>query len=436
MKIHRFFAKDMRSALAEVKDTLGVDAVILSNTKVNGGVEIVAAVDVADKTPQGRASAGRAGERELPEDRVTLSSAPRQAAPRQTAKAEPRKKAAPTLNWDWQSREQDSRSESLPEWSRGLARQAMEQQPEFAAAAEPASPVKKVTMADLSEEMLSLRQLLEHQLSGLRQDAKARRQPVRTLLEERLVKMGFPSTLAEEVTAPMPEALGANDGWKWLRVQLKKRLFTSDNTILRKGGVVAMMGPTGVGKTTTVAKLAAHYALKHGADEVALVSTDTYRIGAHEQLATYGRIIGCPVKVAKDAEELEDVLYQLRNRSLVLIDTAGMGQRDLRLNQQLSTLVQAGQVPIQRYLVLSATAQQRVLEDALNRFSQVPLDGLVLTKLDETLSLGEVLGLAIQNALPIGYLTDGQRVPEDLQVAQAENLLERALALFVGTAAA
>ena len=140
--------------------------------------------------------------------------------------------------------------------------------------------------------------------------------------------------------------------------------------------------------------------------------------------------------MAKDALELEEVLYQLRNRSLVLIDTAGLGQRDLRLSQQLATLVQAGQAPIQRYLVLSSTAQQRVLDDALTRFSQVPLDGLILTKLDETLSMGEVLSLAIQNALPIGYLTDGQRVPEDLQVAQPDELLERAMALFVHGAAA
>ncbi|WKE66754.1 flagellar biosynthesis protein FlhF [Gallaecimonas kandeliae] len=435
MKIHRFFAKDMRSALAEVKETLGVDAVILSNTKVNGGIEIVAAVDADKQAPAPRQAqpkpqrplADRFNERELSEDRVTLSSSPRV--------AEPRKKQAPSLNWDWQAKEQDSRTESLPEWSRNLARQAMGQEMEASAAAEPA-PAKKVTIGELSEEMQSLRQLLEHQLSGLRQDAKARRAPVRTMMEERLVEMGFTQALAEELVAPMPEALGANDGWKWVRVQLKKRLYCTDNSILRKGGVVAMMGPTGVGKTTTIAKLAAHYALKHGADQVALVSTDSYRIGAHEQLATYGRIIGCPVKVAKDAEELEDVLYQLRNRSLVLIDTAGMGQRDLRLGQQLATLIQAGQVPIQRYLVLAATAQQRVLNDAMKRFSQVPLDGLVLTKLDETLSMGEVLGLAIQNTLPIGYLTDGQRVPEDLQVAQPDNLLERALALFVDGAAA
>ncbi|EKE75405.1 flagellar biosynthesis protein FlhF [Gallaecimonas xiamenensis] len=428
MKIHRFFAKDMRTALAEVKDTLGLDAVILSNTKVNGGIEIVAAVDTERSLQESPVRSSRIGERELPEDRVTLSAGPQ----RQAFVSEPRRKTAPVMNWDWQAKEQESRAGSLPEWSRNFAKHSPAPEGESFQA----ETVKKVTLNELSDEVQSLRELLEHQLSGLRHDVKARRQPVRTLLEERLVNMGFPAALAEELVAPMPEALGANDGWKWVRVQLKKRIHTTENSILRKGGVVAMMGPTGVGKTTTIAKLAAHYALKHGADEVALVSTDTYRIGAHDQLATYGRIIGCPVKVAKDAEELEDVLYQLRNRSLVLIDTAGLGQRDLRLSQQLTTLVQAGQVPIQRYLVLSATSQMRVLSDAVNRFSQVPLDGLVLTKLDETLSLGEALGLAIQNALPIGYLTDGQRVPEDLQVAQQDNLLERALALFVGGAAA
>lgn len=428
MKIHRFFAKDMRSALAEVKETLGADAVILSNTKVNGGIEIVAAIDGEQpaakaashpKTPRAPQVAGR----QLADDAVTLSSAAQKPAKRR----EP-------VHQDWQARERQARNEKLPDWAREM--QQRQATPVPAAASEPTDNVKKVTMAELNAEMQGLRQLLESQLSGLRQEERARQHPIRTLMEERLHHMGFADDVAEQLVASMPEALGANDGWKWVQVQLKKRLYTTDNSILAKGGVIALMGPTGVGKTTTVAKLAAHYAMEHGADQVALVSTDTYRIGAHEQLATYGRIIGCPVKVAKDALELEEVLYQLRNRSLVLIDTAGLGQRDLRLSQQLSTLVQAGQAPIQRYLVLSSTAQQRVLDDALTRFSQVPLDGLILTKLDETLSMGEVLSLAIQNALPIGYLTDGQRVPEDLQVAQPDELLERAMALFVHGAAA
>ncbi|WP_341501683.1 flagellar biosynthesis protein FlhF [Gallaecimonas sp. GXIMD4217] len=433
MKIQRFFAKDMRTALAEVKDVLGADAVIMSNTKVNGGVELVAAIDQDDApTPRRESTMAKAqprADRQLADDNVSLSSVARQSP--QPVRPQPQ------LSGDWRQQDAQSRSDSLPDWSRNLfnARQQPKVE-EPAPQAIPQARSRQQQMDDMVNEIQSLRQLLEHQVSGLRHDAQARQQPVKTMLSDRLVEMGLARELAAELVSPMPEALGAADGWKWLMVQLKKRLVPAQDPILNRGGVVALMGPTGVGKTTTVAKLASHYAMHHGVDQVALVTTDTYRIGAHEQLATYGRILGCPVRQARDAEELEEVLYQLRNRSLVLIDTAGMGQRDLRLNQQLDTLMQSGRVPIQRYLVLAATAQTQVLGDAHRRFSQIPLDGCILTKLDETLSLGGCLSLAVQNALPIGYLTDGQRVPEDLQVAEPQALVERAVALLAEAMAA
>jgi flagellar biosynthesis protein FlhF len=186
-----------------------------------------------------------------------------------------------------------------------------------------------------------------------------------------------------------------------------------------------------VGKTTTVAKLAALGAQKYGADKVALITTDTYRIGAYEQLATYGRIIGCSVKQVKDANELAEVLYHLRNKRLVLIDTAGMSQRDLRLTEQLNTLMRNQRVDIRNYLVLSATAQINVLQETVRHFKKVQLSGCIFTKLDESLSLGEIISIAIQNRLPIGYLTNGQRVPEDIRVANSEKLVKKAEQLYL-----
>ena len=228
----------------------------------------------------------------------------------------------------------------------------------------------------------------------------------------------------------IPEKTELTQAWSLVLELLTDQLMISDDNLLSRGGVVALVGPTGVGKTTPIAKLAARYAMEYGAEHIALVTTDSYRIGAHEQLATYGRILGCPVRAAKDADELAAVLYQLRHKHFVLLDTAGMGQRDLRLTEQLNTLMQTQGERIRSLLVLPATAQRSVLQETVEHFRRIPLSGTILTKLDESLSLGEVMSVTIQNALPISYITDGQRVPEDIRIASRENLVKRAAELL------
>ena len=286
-------------------------------------------------------------------------------------------------------------------------------------------------MSTMREEMNAIRQLLEHQVSGLMQQDMARRDPTRACMIDRLVGMGIDKEVAEQMACFVPEDVPRQQGWKALLTMVEDQMQTTNNEILRQGGVYALVGPTGVGKTTTVAKLAALGAQKYGADKVALITTDTYRIGAYEQLATYGRIIGCGVKQVKDANELAEVLYHLRNKRLVLIDTAGMSQRDLRLTEQLNTLMRNQRVDIRNYLVLSATAQINVLQETVRHFKKVQLSGCIFTKLDESLSLGEIISIAIQNRLPIGYLTNGQRVPEDIRVANAEKLVKKAEQLYL-----
>lgn len=278
----------------------------------------------------------------------------------------------------------------------------------------------------MRSEMSSIRRLLEHQLSGLMWQEVERREPMRAMLIKRLEKMGLSPELADQFASYIPEDVPAHEAWPALLDLLADQIITTNDCILETGGVVALLGPTGVGKTTTIAKLAARAAMDFGADEIALVTTDTYRIGAHEQLATYGRIMGCPVRVAKDAEELADILHQLRHRRLILLDTAGMGQRDIRLSEQLDTLMQNSGAHIRSFLVLPSTAQRRVLQETIEHFRRIPLSGCVLTKLDESLSLGEVMCVTIQNALPIAYLADGQRVPEDIKVATGNYLVSRA----------
>jgi flagellar biosynthesis protein FlhF len=257
-----------------------------------------------------------------------------------------------------------------------------------------------------------------------------RREPMRAMLVKQLKTMGFADDLADQIACYIPDEMAGHEAWPKVQQLISEQVIINDDAIMREGGVVALLGPTGVGKTTSIAKIAARYAMQYGVDQVALVTTDTYRIGAHEQLSTYGRILGCPVKVAKDAEELAQVLHQLRHRSLVLIDTAGMGQRDTRLTEQLQTLIDSSEHQIKNYLVLSATAQRQVLQEAVAHFRRIPLSGCIFTKLDECLSLGEILSVAIQNALPIGYVTDGQRVPEDIKVADPVYLVTKATELM------
>ncbi|TKB47228.1 flagellar biosynthesis protein FlhF [Ferrimonas sediminicola] len=457
MKIKRFFAKDMRTALAEVKETLGTDAVIMSNKKVNGGVEIVAAVDFDD---QGGASIPTPGisapkpTDDLAEDRVTLGQRPSRPAAqplrsevRSPAPADPgsgdslrgllerqQQRLKQRSFEEEPPRQLGGRSEALPEWAKeAFGRKEPPQKPQPSggrarpAAARPSQGAQELKA--VREEMASIRQLLEHQVAGLMDQDLARREPVRAMLAEKLRENGFHRSVADHFASLVPEHLSLHEALGQLPRLIAAELTQTSEDSLSRGGVIALVGPTGVGKTTTVAKLAARFAARYGVDQVALITTDNYRIGAKEQLATYGKIMGCPVRSASNVKELENVLYQLRSRRLILIDTAGMGQRDMRLVEQLDNLVAATRLPIRPYLVLSSTAQFRVLKETVEQFRRIALAGCIFTKLDEAHSIGEALSVLIQNDLPISYLTDGQRVPEDLRTAEPEYLARRAVVL-------
>ncbi|KJG07451.1 flagellar biosynthesis regulator FlhF [Photobacterium angustum] len=541
MKIKRFFAKDMRTALSEVKEELGPDAVIMSNKKVSGGVEIVAAVDVDTRPPAAQSTQHRSRDevsqglsqarRKLADDKVQLNQSTAQKfasvlqnyASTQEQNEQPNEVDSLSALLDRQSklREQgdihslyseanafrhehkpayspqnerssqqkaggysrysdqqyadapssrDNRSPSTsplfqrsqpeankhdldigdyrrpsskqyerdlsvgrglfdsPQHDHGMnGREQSPQKPRLDPSRyEPKAQPSKDELDQVRSEMLSIRRLLEHQLSGLMWQEVERREPMRAMMIKRLEKMGLSEQLADQLACYIPEDIQPNEAWPALLDLLSDQIITTDDCILDTGGVVALLGPTGVGKTTTIAKLAARAAMEFGPDQIALVTTDTYRIGAHEQLATYGRIMGCPVRVAKDAEELADILHQLRHRRLVLLDTAGMGQRDIRLSEQLDTLMKNSGAHIRSYLVMPATSQRRVLQETIEHFRRIPLSGCVLTKLDESLSLGEIICVAIQNALPIAYLADGQRVPEDIKIASGNYLVSRA----------
>ncbi|MGL6296614.1 MAG: flagellar biosynthesis protein FlhF [Plesiomonas sp.] len=484
MKIKRFFAKDMREALDQVKEHLGPDAVIMSNKKVEGGVEIVAAFDDAvSPAPVSRAEEDEAVKRELvaqltaarkriqeekqgsvpfasPAKKLSFSAneddKPVVSAPHSGLRGAssyllpenrvPEKRAAVDSRTDEQEPPADSLSALLARQQRQRPDGANEQPHATRQPQTPASALGQTSSSStrsrsrshenhraieqMQAEMLSIRRLLEHQVSNLMWQEMERKEPVRAMLIDRLLQMGFPAELSEQLICYIPENTALAEAWSLVLTLLEEQLTIAEDDLLKRGGVVALIGPTGVGKTTTIAKLAALYAMEYGAEHIALVTTDNYRIGAHEQLATYGRILGCPVRIAKDADELAAVLYQLRHKRFILLDTAGMGQRDLRLTEQLNTLMQAQGERIRSFLVLPATAQRSVLQETVEHFRRIPLAGTILTKLDECLSLGEVMSVTIQNALPISYITDGQRVPEDIRIANQQYLVNRAAELL------
>ncbi|WP_337881121.1 flagellar biosynthesis protein FlhF [Rheinheimera sp.] len=451
MKIKRFVAKDMRTALTEVKEFLGPDAIILSNKKVAGGVEIVAAIDpdaapakaLQETQPEQTTKASTGSRLNIKvddEEDVAPADSLQALLARQISKQPAGTAAANKLT---QSKAVvtnnplfSAKNQPVASGERQSSAMAGFNMSELTKYQEQQARLMQQQMDSLRNEMLSMKQLLTHQVSGLMWQDLARREPMRALVIEKLREMGLSEAAADQIACFMPEDISDAEAWDSALELLTGQLITTNDDIMRRGGIVALVGPTGVGKTTTVAKLAAQFAKRHGADQVALITTDSFRIGAFEQLATFGRIIGCPVKQAKDSDELAMLLSQLQQRKLVLIDTAGMSQRDVRLAEKLASLVHNSRAKIKSYLVLSATSQARVMQETVEHFKRIPLSGCIFTKLDECLSLGEIINVAIQNALPVSYLTNGQRVPEDIEMADAKALVAQAEQLRISNSSA
>lgn len=381
MKIKRFIAKDMRQAIRDIRADQGPDAVILSNQKVNGGIEVISAVDydesifdemVKNNEFSESRSRGDTSSGILPDNMDERTIEP---------------KAGKSVK-------------NSVEWSHDPA------------------------ISEIRQEISSLRGVLENRLSYLAWSESARGNPQRAAVMHRLTDMGISAELTQRLADNISddEDQDLEQAWRQVLGLLAHQVMVTDDDILTHGGIVALIGPTGVGKTTTVAKLAARYALRHGQNQVALISIDSYRIGGHEQLLTYGRILGVAAYTVESQEELHNKINDLSDKRLIIVDTAGTSQRDIRLAEQLSGLSSKTQL-IQNYLVLSANTQLETLDEVVRAFQSVKLEGCILTKFDEATSLGEVLSTIIKYELPVAYVSDGQRVPEDLQQARVNNLV-------------
>jgi flagellar biosynthesis protein FlhF len=421
VNIRRYVANDMREALTSIRADLGADAVMLSSRKLPNGVEVIAAVDYDGSLfgdAKADAAADEASERELDSyEHVArrVSGAQNAAAPATQAPPPAAKVVAPAA--------------SVPA--------AAAPPPVAPAPAAAAAAVDAAAESSVALEIKDLRRLLETQLASLAWNDLNREAPVRARLLRELAKLGVDSTLAADLADEVPPTATYQEAMRVVVRRFGERLPLATWDMAEDGGVFAVVGPTGVGKTTSIAKIAARFVLRHGVEHLGLVSTDTYRIGARQQLSNFARILRAPMHVAENAADLRRVLDGFASKKLVLIDTAGMSQRDVRLANQFTTLKVEGH-SVRTILALSAGADRACLAEALKVFAAAAPEALIVTKLDEAAALGGVLSLAIGSRLPVAYLSDGQRVPEDLHRAAPKRfwLLHNALKLSANAAVA
>lgn len=278
---------------------------------------------------------------------------------------------------------------------------------------------------EVMDEIRSLRKIVEQHLAGFAWGEVARSEPVKTEILRQMLDAGFSPQFARDMLTDLPREMNSIEAMAWVKGAADRSLMTigNENDIVDRGGVYALVGPTGVGKTTTTAKLAARCVLRHGPSKVALVTTDGYRIGAHEQLRIYGRILGVSVHLVKDANELRQTLVELQHKHMVLIDTMGMSQKD-KLVPELTDML-AG-CDVQRLLLLNSTSRGDTLDDVVRAYAGETLAGCILTKIDEAASLATALDVIMRHGLRLLYVSNGQRVPEDLHLPNRSYLLHRA----------
>ncbi len=469
MQVKRFVADDMRTAMRLVKEEIGVDAVILSNRVVDGKVEILAARDfdeglinkALDKTlieskPDSAAMyyERAAAERELQENAYQKANAYKVMEQSEDVSLEDQTLNDQALNDNKpgsdfaakllankmakpQSTQASSSLENHTSEIPSYHKQANEkmQRPADQSVAQPIEhqaaglyPPQSTSlplnnsMLEMRDELKSLRAMIENQNVLGEWKEMATKYPLRVSLYKRLSEMGLTQEVCKYLAKGLEHSSDIEQAMQAALKQLVHQIPLAGDDIINHGGVFAMIGPTGVGKTTSIAKLAARFAMQHGQRAVALISTDTYRIGAHEQLMTYGRLLGVPVHSASDTQDLQQLLHKLHDKQLILIDTAGMSQRDIDISQQLAHLRHPSSI-IKPYLVLSANAQNSSLDEVVSAFKQANPVGCILTKLDEAASLGGVLSAVIKHQLPIAYVSHGQKVPEDIKPARAVDLV-------------
>ncbi|RJF98684.1 flagellar biosynthesis protein FlhF [Noviherbaspirillum saxi] len=406
MNVRKFSAATSRDAWRQVREALGPDAVILSNRTINGAIEILALA------PEDLSSLGEPViEKPALSDSTLAAFGVSREANEQPARSSADKHAV-----------EDNQASNLAD---------------ALAASRDASTKAQggAELAQVMNELRSMRGMLESQLAEIAWGTQQKREPAKATVMRELLSAGFSASLARYLTQNMPKNEMADTGMAWVKSVLARNLSVigNENEILEKGGVYALVGPTGVGKTTTTAKLAARCVMRHGAGKLALITTDGYRIGGYEQLRIYGKILGVMVHSVKDETDLRIALDELKNKHTVLIDTVGMGQRDKMVADQIAML-SGTDSKVKRLLCLSATSTGETLSEVVRSYRGGGLAGCIMTKLDEAATVGNVLDVMIRQKLSLYYVANGQRVPEDLHVPNQHYLVDRAFKLKRETA--
>ena len=413
MKVKRFFAKSMAEALKQVSEQMGPDAVILSNRRVDGGVEIVTALDYDENMAR----------QSLGDKAIEATNGSRLGE----MQAEQHRRLEDELSRS-RSRIRDVR-ENRAVRNQGYVDASFAELHEASTDGFDAPRSTGSSNTDYSDELARMRaeiSSLRDLMSGQRgEPEKPGANAVQQRLAERLQEFGLSPDLAGSLSR-RHKGGKLDDGWKQSLKMLVTGVRTPHKEWLDEGGVYALVGPTGSGKTTTIGKLAARYVLKHGADSLALVTTDRYRVAAHEQLFVFGRILNVPVRVVDESHTLDDILDELSDRHLVLIDTAGLTSSDKGYQEQLTELARSHH-KVRTHLVVSATSQPRIMKSVWHCYKMASLTGCVMTKIDEALTLGESLGFVMETGLPVAYYTDGQKIPGDLHHAEAVPLVRLAV---------
>lgn len=470
MNVQRFFGRSNKEAMRALRSALGEDGVVLRNRAVDGGIEILAMADPAPSQPSKR-------QQQLqPSGSQGASPAAGAAAARRAA----RPPEMSTVSFQTFARERSGRA-ALPAETSPASRPAGSRLPQagwtvpdveptlsvpvpVAASAPSPAPAMSMSMApgsfdltgiaaadiptltetlqsvgsvavpagsapddDVRAELRAMRGFLSHQFSAMAWFDGVRRQPGQARLLRRLLGCGFSPSLARSLTAALPADYSDAEADAWLPGAIASRIQGDDadrGSIFDDGGVFALVGPTGAGKTTTVAKIAARFAMRHGTGSIGLITVDGYRVGGHDQLRAFGRLLGVPVHAALDAAALADFLRLFMNKKLILIDTAGMSQHDERVGELLAAL---SSTAVRKVLVVNAAAQAGTTEEVLRAWRAERCAGVVLSKLDEAAGIGGALDCVIRAGVRVVGCTDGQRVPEDWQPADASMLARRSL---------
>jgi flagellar biosynthesis protein FlhF len=456
MNIQRFTAATSREALAKARMAFGEGTLILSNRPIENGVEVVATgEDSLSSLDQGTSQFGQ-----NPGDAQRRSAAPGVPDTASQVEDDANQLAMSTLSFQDYVRERMAkrRQEAVEENSKLIRiprddapparapepRPKMEPVPQTAAAqvfAEPKPLVIKASApvrpeADslaaqnmspsISRELNAMKELIEDRFNTLNWLGQARQNPIQANLMLKLIRAGYSPTLARTILERLPEGADAMQSTQWVMDVLERNLHTDAKGVPlhQEGGVFALVGATGVGKTTTAAKLAGLCARTHGPNSVGLITLDSYRVGAQEQLRAYGKMLGIVAHLAHDRAALQDLLGLLANKKMVLIDTTGLAPRDPRKREMMDLLEVPG---VKRLLVLNAGGHGDTLEDTVANFKTSTNQQVILSKTDEAVKLGPALDACIRHQLVLRGITTGQRVPEDWEAANANKLVRASM---------